>query len=108
MLMMVILTLMGAAPGVVAEASSTMSRVRSTDGALAGFIDQATRRSETFRRLLATSQASNGVVYVEPGECGHGVRACLKMWMQVSGPNRFVRIVISRSKTDRDVEVMGA
>ena len=42
------------------------------------------------------------------GECGHGVRACLKMWMQVSGPNRFVRIVINRSKADRDVDVMGS
>jgi hypothetical protein len=107
MFTMVILALMAAGPGIVAEASSTTSRVRSTDNALAGLIDQATRRSETFRRLLATIQASNGIVYVEPGECGHGVRACLKMWMHVSGPNRFVRIVITRSKTDRDVEVMG-
>jgi hypothetical protein len=28
--------------------------------------------------------------------------------MQVSGPNRFVRIVINRSKADRDVDVMGS
>jgi hypothetical protein len=108
MLTIVILALMGAVPSIVAEASSTTSRVRSTDNALAGLIDQATRRSETFRRLLATIQASNGIVYVEPGKCGHGVRACLMMWMQVSGPNRFVRIVINRSKTVRDVEVMGS
>jgi hypothetical protein len=108
MLTIVILALMGAVPSIVAEASSTTSRVRSTDNALAGLIDQATRRSETFRRLLATIQASNGIVYVELGECGHGVRACLKMWMQVSGPNRFVRIVINSSKTDRDTEVMGS
>ena len=32
----------------------------------------------------------------------------MKMWMQVSGPNRFIRIVIDRSKSDRDVDVMGA
>src|SRR5580700_2599927 len=108
MFTMVILALMAAGPGIVAEASSTTSRVRSTDNALAGLIDQATRRSETFRRLLATIQASNGIVYVEPGECGHGVRACLKMWMHVSGPNRFVRIVITRSKADPDLEVMGS
>jgi hypothetical protein len=97
-----------ASQGVAAEASSTTTRVRSEDRALAGLIDQATRGSETFRRLLATIQAWNGIVYVEPGACGHGVRACLKMWMQVSGPNRFVRIVINRSKADRDVEVMGS
>jgi hypothetical protein len=93
---------------VAAEASSTTTRVRSSDSDLAGLIDRATRGSETFRRLRATIQASDGIVYVEPGKCGHGVRACLKIWMQVSGPNRFVRIVINRSKADRDLEVMGS
>ena len=92
----------------VAEAPSSTPRVRSSDRALAGLIDQATRGSETFRRLITSIQASNGIVYVEPGRCGHGVRACLKMWMQVSGPNRFIRIVIDRSKSDRDVDVMGS
>ena len=98
----------GAVLGVGVEAPSTTTRVRSEDSALVSLIDQARRGSETFRRLLATIQASNGIVYVEPGECGHGVRACLKMWMQVSGPNRFVRIVINRSKADPDLEVMGS
>src|SRR5712671_122559 len=101
------LTISGARVVGVAETSTTMSRVRSSDGPLVGLIDQATRRSETFRRLIATIEASNGIVYVEPGPCGHGVRACLKMWMQVSGPNRFVRIMIKRSNGDNDVEVMG-
>jgi hypothetical protein len=98
----------GAGQGLAAEASSTTTHVRSDDSALAGLINQATRGSETFRRLLATIEASNGIVYVEPGACGHGVRACLTMWMQVSGPNRFVRIVINRSKPDRDLEVRGS
>jgi hypothetical protein len=94
--------------GVGVEAPSSTSRVRSDDSALVALIDQARLGSETFRRLLTTIQASDGIVYVEPGECSHGVRACLKMWMQVSGPNRFVRIVINRSKADRDVDVMGS
>jgi hypothetical protein len=98
----------GAGSGVVAQDPSPIPRVRSSDSALAGLIAQATGGSETFRRLITGIQASNGIVYVEPGRCGHGVRACLKMWMQVSGPNRYVRIVINRSKTDRDVDVMGA
>ena len=101
------LTIGGARVVGVAETSTTMSRVRSSDRALVGLIDQATRRSETLRKLIATIDASNGIVYVEPGPCGHGVRACLKMWMQVSGPNRFVRIMIQRSNRDNDVEVMG-
>jgi hypothetical protein len=94
--------------GVGVEAPSPTHRVRSEDSALVALIDQARLGSETFRRLLTTIQASDGIVYVERGECGHGVRACLKMWMQVSGPNRFVRIVINRSKADRDVDVMGS
>jgi hypothetical protein len=94
--------------GVGAETGPPMSRVRSDDPALAGLLDQATRRSETFRRLMATIQASDGIVYVEPGPCSHGVRACLKMWMQVGGPDRFVRIMIQRSTSDTDVQVMGA
>jgi hypothetical protein len=103
-----VLTMGGARIGVAAETAPPAARVRSDDPALAGLIDQATRRSETFRRLMATIQASNGIVYVEPGPCGHGVRACLKMWMQASGPDRFMRIMIQRSTSDTDVQVMGA
>lgn len=83
-------------------------RVRSTDGALATLIDQGTGRSETFRRLMATILASRGIVYVEPGSCGHRVRACLKIWMHVSAGTRFLRIVIHRSTSDTDVQIMAA
>jgi hypothetical protein len=82
--------------------------VRSSDPALAALIGEAARGSTTFGSLMASVQGTNGIVYVEPGKCGHGVRACLKMWMQVSGPNRFVRIAIDRSPRDRDIEVMSA
>jgi hypothetical protein len=98
----------GVGSGIVAEGPSPIPRVRSSDSTLAGLIDRATRGSETFRRLITSIQASNGIVYVEPGRCGHGVRACLKIWMQVGGPNRFLRIVIDRSPSDRDVQVMGS
>jgi hypothetical protein len=91
----------GAGSGVVAQDPSPIPRVRSSDSALAGLIAQATGGSETFRRLITSIHASNGIVYVEPGRCGHGVRACLKMWMQVSGPNRFLRVVIDRTKSGR-------
>ena len=98
----------GAGSGVVPEGPSPIPRVRSSDSTLAGLIDRATRGSETFRSLITSIQASNGIVYVEPGRCGHGVRACLKIWMQVGGPNRFLWIVIDRSPSDRDVQVMGS
>ena len=82
--------------------------VRSSDPRLAELIDRATRESATFRGLVDTVQASNGIVYVEPGACGHGVQACLKIWMQVSGANRFVRIAINQSTRRCDIEVMSA
>jgi hypothetical protein len=49
---------------VVAEAPSPTSRVRSSDSTLSGLIDRATRGSETFRRLVTSIQASDGIVYL--------------------------------------------
>jgi hypothetical protein len=84
-----------------------IARVRSSDASLAALIDRAAAHSATFQRLLASVERSNGIVYVEVGKCKHGVRACLQMWMQTVGPNRFLRVVIARQKGDSDVEVMG-
>ena len=36
------------------------------------------------------------------------MRACLKMWMQVSGPNRFLRIMVDRQKASSDADFMGS
>jgi hypothetical protein len=83
-------------------------RVRSTDMAITGFIDLATTRSLTFRHLVALIQASDGIVHVEPGECGHGTRACLKVWMVSSGSNRFLRVLVNRRRADSDVDFMGS
>jgi hypothetical protein len=94
--------------GPAAAQTPAPTQVRSSDPALAALIAQAARGSTTFGRLMASVQGTNGIVYVEAGRCGHGVRACLKMWMQASGPNRFVRIAIDRSPADRDIEVMSA
>jgi len=88
------------------EESTVRSRLRSTDSRLAGLIEQATLGSATFRHLSATVEESNGIVYVEPGSCGHGVRACLKIWMQVSGDTRFLRIVIDTANRANDLEIM--
>jgi len=84
-----------------------IARVRSTDASLAALIDRATAHSLTFQRLLASIERSHGIVYVEAGSCGHGVRACLKVWMETVGPNRFLRIAIDRRKKAPDAEVMG-
>ena len=85
-----------------------IARVRSTDPSLADLIGRAAGQSATFRRLLATIEQTHGMVQIEVGMCGHGVRACLKMWMETVGPNRFLRVAIDRRKGDSDVDVMAS
>lgn len=53
-----------------------LARVRSEDSQIAAVIWRASERSTTLRRLIATIDRTDGLVYVENGKCGHGVRAC--------------------------------
>jgi hypothetical protein len=101
---------LAAQPGAAAadDADAVIFRVRSTDRAISAFIVLAATRSLTFRKLVALIEASDGIVYVEPGPCGHGTRACLKVWMGVSGPNRFLRVMVDRRKADSDADFMGS
>jgi len=58
-----------ALPGV----ESALGRhVRSSNSDLIALIDQAGERSATFRGLLDTINASDSIVFVEAGDCGHG------------------------------------
>jgi hypothetical protein len=95
-----------AVPGVAAAAPG-VPRVRDTgDPQIAALIAEATARSATFRRLVAVIDDSDGIVYVEQGTCGHGVRACLSHSVVVAGPHRIIRIILS-TRRDR-VELLGA
>jgi hypothetical protein len=95
-------------PAAAAGGDPPIVRVRSTDASLASLIDRAARQSATFQRLIATIERSNGIVQVEAGMCRHGVRACLKMWMETAGATRYLRVVIDRRKDDRDEDVMAS
>jgi hypothetical protein len=97
-----------AQPAVAAADETAIFRVRSSDGAITALIDLAATRSLTFKRLLALIQASDGIVYVEPGDCGHGTRACLKGWMRASGSNRFLRVMVDRRKSDSEDDFTGS
>lgn len=55
-------------------------------------------RSPSFRRLIETIGSSDGIVYVQEGQCALGVRSCLQHWVGVAGPNRFLRIRVSTRK----------
>jgi hypothetical protein len=102
-----IASLCGLAQSAAGNDDPPIARVRSTDASLAALIDRATEHSATFQRLQVSIERSHGIVYVEAGTCGHGVRACLLMWMKTVGPDRFLRITIDRLKNQSDAEVMG-
>jgi hypothetical protein len=83
-------------------------RVRSSDATITELIGLASRGSLTFRNLVALIQSSDGIVHVEPGECGHGTHACLKIWMGVAGSTRFLRVVVDRRRGVSEVDFMGS
>jgi hypothetical protein len=61
-------------------------------------MDWAYQWSATFRRVHDMIAATDGIVYVESGPCGRGVRACLMMSVTVAGLNRVLRIHVEPRK----------
>ena len=78
-------------------------QVRSTDAVIRALMTDAASHSRTFRRLVQTIEETNGIVYVESGACGHGVRACLVMSVTPAGGYRILRILIDRRQKPRDL-----
>src|SRR5688572_21525613 len=76
--------------------------VRSSSPALAALIARATKESRTFRGLIETIEASDGIVYVEVGECGYYVRSCL-VGVTTAGRFRMLWIELDTEKTDVDL-----
>lgn len=91
----------GSAPG--AADAPVMARLRSSNAAVAAVIRAATEQSATFRGLADAINGSDGIVYVEAGTCGHGVRACLALSVTKAGPNRLLRVVVDTNKVDWDL-----
>ena len=79
-----------------------MMRIRTHSPVIATLIQEATERSSTFRLLVKTISASDGIVYVNEGDCGHGVRACLADVI-AAGPNRILRIQVDTRKANWDL-----
>ena len=91
--------------GLVAAAEKenrpALVRVRSENPSIENLIRDATGLSTTFRGLIETIAATDGLVYVDEGTCGHSVRACLVLSVKVAGPFRLLRVLVnSRGKTD--------
>jgi hypothetical protein len=94
-----------AQPTGAAEATARgIARVRSSNPSINALIQQATERSATFRRIVETINASDGIVYVEEGQCRQGVPACFTS-VTAAGRNRILSVKVDTSKADHDLMV---
>jgi hypothetical protein len=100
---LVLVWFLGALPEALLAQTAPMPRVRSNDPTVAAAIGEATELSPTFSALMQRLQASDGIVYVERGRCGHGVRACLLSTITAAGDNRVLRILIDERRRGDDL-----
>ena len=77
-------------------------RVRAVGSPLARVVKDATVRSTTFRQLVDAIGGTDGIVYVQHGDCGHGVRACV-MGVIAAGAHRIVMVRVDEHKADWDL-----
>ena len=85
-----------------AQDAQVFPRVRTHSAIIGTAIAEGTDRSETFRRLVNEIGASDGLVYVEEGECGHSVNACAVIAMicgSYSTPSASISLGRSRTRT---------
>jgi hypothetical protein len=78
-------------------------RVRSSHAYLRAMIDEAILRSSTFRRIVDAIEATDGIVYVEHGDCKHGVHTCLVLNVTAAGGYRILRVIVDARQPDWDV-----
>jgi hypothetical protein len=95
-----------ATPRASAAADATVAdavpHVRSTNPTLAALIQQASERSATFRGLIETINGSDSFVFVDEGDCGHGVKACFAS-VTASKTYRYMRVIVDTRKADWDL-----
>lgn len=82
----------------------TITRVRDVgDPVIAKVLLEGKARSATFRRLADAIDATDGLVYVEFGRCGHSVRACLALTVRTVGASRVLRILVDERRRGDDL-----
>ena len=98
-------TLAGGGRAAVAAGVDTpaMPRVRSHHPRIASLIERAAERSKTFRGLVDAINTSDGIVYVEEGQCGrHGVKSCIATITQAAA-NRVLVVKVDIRKADGEL-----
>jgi hypothetical protein len=86
-----------------AEEFAVTSRVRSSHPYIRAMLEEARERSATFRGLVQAIEATDGIVYVEQGPCGHGVRACLTLSITPAAEYRILRVLVDARQPDWEV-----
>ena len=79
------------------------SRVRGGTQRIVSVLMEGAARSETFRRLIATIEGTDGRVYISEGRCGQHVRACFLHTVTITGAHRLLRVVVDPSYPDDDL-----
>jgi hypothetical protein len=80
------------ADNAIAQIPLMIPRVRTESRGIATVIEEASSRSATFRELLGTINRSDGLVYIEEGECPQHVPACMIHAVQLAGPSRVLHV----------------
>ena len=82
------------------------SPVRSSSAQIIALLGDGVRDSATLKRLIATLDATDGIVYVEPGTCRRGadkLNACLANEIVAAGGRRYLRILVNVKKDRADL-----
>jgi hypothetical protein len=86
-----------------ADGPGAMPRVRSTNPTIASAIADAQSRSSTFRSLVRAIEATDGIVYVEEGECHHHLRACFPPIVTSTADVRVLHVLVDARQEDWEV-----
>ena len=85
----------------------TVARIKTEDPEIARAIALAIEWSDTFRRQVETIERTDGMVWILRGRC-HAMPACLLIYLEVSGPNRMLRIHVDpRQAGEKLMESLG-
>jgi hypothetical protein len=95
-----IIAFVGVAEMAAAQDAVTMPRIRTTSAAVTAALDSGARFSPIFRGLIARIEATDGIVFIDEGVCGHTLRACLLHFVTLAGAYRLLYIRVDPRKAD--------
>jgi hypothetical protein len=83
--------------------TSPLPRVRSSHPYIRAMIVGAQERSATFHRLVQAFESTDGIIYVEEGDCHFAVRACLPPTITAAAGYRYLEAIIDARQEDWQV-----